>query len=1103
MSTEQPVYAWLCQSHFSFLQGASSPLELAQTARDLGYEGMALSDFDGAYGLVQAYKAKRELESETFRMFYGMQFLWKADVGVEAPSPRSFDDNLPVFWQNRIVLLAATKKAHAQISKLATYVHRFEKQARAIDLNDSDVPWPEDAIAILPSRGVQQLISPHQIEKQKLWISCVKLLCQKLRRVYFSVTPPTTPYETNAFLLHLAAHRELGHPLLATPDVFFHEPGRKELHDTMTSIRLNAPLHTVSWACFANEERCFSDIKEFKRFFAQTPELVCALENNTHLASLLSFCPSELKYEYPSEFIPPGFTVMTYLRLLLEDAGRERYGAQLPKKVRDLLEKEFILVEELKFADYFLTVYDIVREAKRLKILFNGRGSATNSVICFLLGISSVDPMVSDVLFERFISRERGEPPDIDVDFEHERREEIIQYIYQRYGRPRAAMVANVISYQKRGALRAVGKTLGIKEGDLSTVLATLHDRSKRGRNMTQVVNDGLAHAKGQLVLDDVTVEKWTRMAAQLRGFPRHLGIHSGGFVVSQHALDEICPQEPATMANRTVIQWNKDDIETLGLFKIDVLALGMLTALRKTFAMLNQDGKRIPGTLKPFALDVIPEECPTTYKMIQAAKTTGVFQIESRAQMSVLPRTLPYCFYDLVVQVGIIRPGPIVSGMLRSYMERREGRAPMIILDKRLEPILARTLGVPIFQEQVMRIAIAVGDFTPGEADELRRSMGAWKMTGNIKKFEDKLRTGMKGNGISDEFAEVIVKQIEGFAQYGFPESHSTAFAFLAYVSCYLKAHHPAYFLCGLLNSQPLGFYSVHSLVREARHEGVKVRPVCVLHSQWDSHVDKTGAVRLGFRTMSILQKTHLEKLVELRTAFAAVLKARRAREPLKTILVTFDEALEWVEPLTSAERVTLAMGNCFRAVRIERREALWKILAQRASLLMQDELLSFYTDPHTEAWDNLQDDFKHTGTSLYGHPSALVKEHAWPFAIPISQVTPSNELNRLGHNARVNVFGVCIVRQSPPTAKGFVFITLEDEFGTMNIIIKPPVYAKFHDLFLYHDLICVQGIKQKNGTQSTIIATGAVSFATEVRAENLVVHPEEWSFKEVRLFH
>ena len=1059
----KPLHFWFAQSNFSFLKGASYPHELVNEAASAGYSGICITDFDGFYGLVKAWLAQKQ-QHENFKVHYGAQIninIFEQGIPcktLKTSLERFSQNDLPVFLQNRLGYVVTSKSSYAELCLLASQSHSQQKQATPISFR-THTHWPTQAIAILPQRGISQLFSPREKHLFNAWKNELALLKEihtknNSNNFFLAITPPTTQLERNAFENHIEAHKTLNIPLIATGDAFFHTASQKNLHDALTAIRLNKPISEIPWACFSNSERRIQKEKSLRRFFEQSPTLINAAQNNLEIANHISFTPAELRYRYPNEFLPHNHTPISFLTSLVQNALCERFGNLPPTRLLNLVNKEIALVNELEFSDYFLTVWDIVRFARSQNILCQGRGSAANSAICFLLGITAVDPMVSDVLFERFISKERGEPPDIDVDFEHERREEVIQYIYNRYGRNRAAMVANVITFRSKGSIRGSAKALGINEDRAIQILHRNHPLEEKE--------------------DPVVFENCTNLAGQIKGFPRHLGIHSGGFVIAQEPLTQLTPIEPATMPGRSVIQWNKDDIESLGFFKIDILALGMLTALRKTFALLAERNTRAKTTLvslAPTNLQSIPSNCAKTYKMIREAKTTGVFQIESRAQMSILPKILPREFYDLVVSIGIVRPGPIVSGMVRSYVARRTGKEQATYPDPRLKSILARTLGVPIFQEQVMRVAMTVANFTPGEADELRRAMGAWKLNGNMKQFENKLRLGMKENSIPEEFANIIFKQIEGFSQYGFPESHATSFAFLAYASAWLKAHFPTEFLCGLLNSQPLGFYSAHSLLQEAKHEGVQIENPCLFSSNWDSFITNNGTLQLGFRTLSNIREDNVNEFL-----------LRRAK--IQTNTNSFDNAADFdasefkansfeaIQCFSSAEQIRLAMAGCFHKINTSRRDILWKLLDRPSKLVEENQTYCFGTKPDAfEHWDNIQDDFKHKGYAIENHPIAVLKSFAWPFPIPLAKIVTASKLKTLAHNQTVHIAGLVMVRQRPPTAKGMLFITLEDETGTINLIIRPQVQEQFQQEIFGSDLFCCAGIRQSNGADCTIV--------------------------------
>ncbi|MEN9809213.1 MAG: hypothetical protein RLZZ488_780 [Pseudomonadota bacterium] len=1050
------MYAWLSHSNYSFLQGASYPHELVTAACENGWWGMGVCDFDGVYGIVQAHLSSKN-NPHPLNIFYGAELLVQCDIPVplrEDPQSQAIwnqpQQQAPVFLQNRVAIFATSKSGYAGLCRLLTYAHRNGKIATPLDLADAEIPWPDDVVLIWPMRGVQQLFAPRQTNFFSQWSASVRTLAERYRdRFFLALTPPSTPFERQAFANHLHCHRHYGIQLVATPDVFFHTPERKELHDVLTAIRLNRPMSELDWACFANAHRCMPTAQTFGLEFPRVPEITDALANNRALAGFFQFSLSELKYQYPSKFIPAGHSAESFLDQLVRQALAGRYNGNPPRRMLELVEKELLLVRDLKFADYFLTVWDIVRFAREQNILCQGRGSSANSAICFLLGITAVDPMVSDVLFERFISRERGEPPDIDVDFEHERREEVIQYIYSHYGRTHAAMVANVITFRSRGATRFVGKALGLSDDQL-----------------------------GEEQPPEFTA-RWQRLIAEIKGFPRHLGIHSGGFVISHEPLHMLSPVEPATMAGRSVVQWCKDDIEALGLFKIDVLALGMLTALRKTFAELARHRVCVSGTLIPIRLDTIPSECSKTYDMICEARTTGVFQIESRAQMSMLPKVRPRTFYDIVIQVGIVRPGPIVSGIVPTYVRRKRGLEKVSYSHPSLKQILHRTLGVPVFQEQVMRIAMAVGNFSGGEADELRRAMGAWRFTGRISQFEEKLRSGMRQNGIPEDFADLIYKQVEGFSQYGFPESHATSFAHLAYASCWLKAHHPIYFLAGLLNSQPLGFYSPHSLIQEARHSGLSIHPPCVLRSGWDHYVTRQGSLQLGLRFLRGISEERARDFVAQRQDLLRTRKAHSANTPHAPVntakaaqLLNLHEIIALCDAFYAHEKIILAQANCFELFDSNRRNILWLLMARPSALMPDVEHILFPEKPTLhEAWDNMQDDFASSESTFGPHPMLLLRNIGWPYAFPAENLTPAIALRKKRHKTQVVVAGLIMVRQMPGTAKGMLFITLEDESGTMNLVFRPDVHARYIEWMSQTSVLCVRGWVQENGPNPSVL--------------------------------
>ena len=814
-----PAYAELqVTSNFSFLRGASHPEEMVERAAELGYRALALTDRNTLAGVVRAHEAARRT---------GLHFIPGARLDLQdGPS---------------LLCLPTTRHGYGALSRLITTGRRRAPKGECM-LTREDVATAADPTGHL-----------------------------------FIAVPPVTPgndfaddlawYRNHlAAPLHLAAthcHRgdddrrlarlatlaaSHGVPLVATGDIHQHDPARRRLHDVLACIREHCTIDNAGWRLEANAERHLKSPAELARLFRDHPE---ALANTVRIADRCRFSLAELRYEYPDEVAGDGRTPRETLATLTWAGAARRYPDGIPSRVRATVENELALIAQLEYEPYFLTVEDIVRKARELGILCQGRGSAANSAVCYCLGVTSVDPAQVDLLFERFISAERDEVPDIDVDFEHERREEIIQYIYGKYGRGRAGLTATVITYRARSALRDVGKAMGLSEDVIGRLLSMVSWRS-RPVDEERAREEGFNPSDRRLAL---TME----LARELCGFPRHLSQHTGGFVISRGPLCEIVPIENAAMEDRTVIEWNKDDLEALGLIKVDVLGLGMLSCIRKAFALLEEKyGLR-------YTLESVPQEDPATYGMIQRGDTVGVFQIESRAQMAMLPRLKPATFYDLVIEVAIVRPGPIQGDMVHPYLRRRQGREPVEYPSEELRHVLRKTLGVPLFQEQVMRIAIVAAGFTPAEADQLRRAMASFRNPGTIHRFRDKFIDGMIGRGYTRDFAERCFRQIEGFGEYGFPESHAASFAQLAYVSSWLKCHYPAVFACALLNSQPMGFYAPAQLVRDARDHGVEVRPTDVNHSEWDCTLEPTAdgpfALRLGLRQIRGLKEKDAER--------------------------------------------------------------------------------------------------------------------------------------------------------------------------------------------------------------------------------------------------
>ncbi len=989
-------------SYYSFLRGASPPAELIRTAIRLGLRGLALTDVGGVYGLPKAYQAWREAGEPDFRLISGSEILLKDQPGLS------------------VSLLAPNRLAYGAMCRLLTRSHAGEaKGTGALTLEQLVAGLQE-----LPG-GSELLLFPEWQERFLNERNPDHLLAD-WERLGTLVNPLYLPLRKNLDGLDAersaVAHKlsqALRAPLTAVQGVCFAERKDRMLQDVLTSVREGQPLRELGFKLARNSERVLKSGSEMARLFADLPD---AIGRTMEVRERCAFSLSELRYRYPDEWIPKPHSAQSWLRHLCEAGLPSRYPDGVPDAVRKQLEHELKLIEELSYADYFLTVQDMVDFARKRGILCQGRGSAANSVVCFVLGITAIDPVRMNLLFERFISTERGEPPDIDVDFEHERREEVIQYLYQKYGRDRAAMVSAVVTYRSRSALREVAKAFSLPVGTLSA----------------RKVQNELIEAPE---LSDSKRSKILEVVERLEGYPRHLSIHSGGFTLSSEPLDTLVPIEPATMEGRTIIQWDKYDLDILGLLKIDVLALGMLTAIQKCLEFTGRELHRIPS------------EDRATYDMICKADTIGVFQIESRAQMSMLPRLRPRTFYDLVVEVALVRPGPIVGNMVHPYLRRRRGEEPVWLPDPRLVPILGRTYGVPIFQEQVMKMAVTLAGFTPGEADRLRKAIGAWRSSGSIGEMGLKLQHGLKRAGIPDAFAARIFEQIQGFSEYGFPESHAASFALLTYVSSYFKCHHPAEFLCALLNSQPMGFYSPHSLVDDAKRHGVEVLPVSVSESEWDSTLDGARIVRLGLRFVKGLSEKGARNLIE----------ARRKRA-----FLSFQDLVSRTD-LSLRDLRALARSDAFAGLRIPLREALFRVLTLHEGLFNQEgvqvELFPSTALPRMSAEEAVIQDYDATGLSARGHPMKFLRERLkrHPRMRRFAELTTA-EVKTFRHRSEVTIPGLSVVLQRPPTAKGTAFATIEDESGILDLILHREVFEKFRDVIRDEAFLLVRGELQRD---------------------------------------
>jgi error-prone DNA polymerase len=825
--------------------------------------------------------------------------------------------------------------------------------------------------------------------------------------------------EAEARLRERAAR--FGLPVVAANEVLYHTPARRPLQDVLTCIRHGVALHEAGRRLRPNAEHALLTPHAFGGLFHDDPGAVARADE---VAARCTFSLAELRYRYPLEKLPDGTSASAWLRQLTFDGARRRYG-EVPADVAAQLDKELVLIDELDYGGYFLTMWEIVEFCRRSNILCQGRGSAANSAVCYCLGVTAVDPVRMGLLFERFLSRERAEPPDIDLDIEHERREEVIQHVYAKYGREHAAMVANVISYRARSAVREVGKALGMSETELDRLAKLmLHYDGLDDAAFAHVGICPTADAGRHLL----------RLANEIIGFPRHLSIHPGGFLLGHEPVSTLVPIENATMADRTVIQWDKNDVEALGLFKVDLLGLGALTHLHRCFDMLARRGVEV-------SMETIPAEDPATFASIQRGDTVGVFQIESRAQMSMLPRLKPRTYYDLVIEVSIVRPGPITGGMVHPYLRRRNGEEPVEYPHPSLEPVLRKTLGVPLFQEQVMRLAVVAADYTPGEADQLRRDMAAWRRTGRIEQHRERLITRMRQKGISEEFAERVYKQICGFGEYGFPESHAASFALVSYAGAWVKEHYPAEFCCGLLNAQPMGFYMPSTIIEDAKRHGVEVLPIHVAVSEWDCMMEE-GAVRMGLRYVKGLPEATAKKIIAARPFASIEDLVRRVGHGIDERSIS---ALAEAGALGGAGGRSEALPSGGRSEAEpppNRRNALWagKGLARvrPAPLAIDGEEEPQFRDLtwfETIAWD-----YRRTGHSTRGHPLAPMRGDLRARGLPDART-----LNALPDGRSVRYAGIVICRQRPGTAAGVTFMTLEDETGFVNVVVWKQVFDRF----------------------------------------------------------
>ena len=1034
-----PAYAELhCISNFTFLRGASFPEELVERADSLGYKAIAITDECSFSGVVRAHMAAKE---RAIKLIIGSELV--LDSGTH------------------LVLLASNRRGYGQLSHLISCARReTRKGTYAINRSMVEANLPTDCLVLWipdPGLAVENTASEaawlRRLFAGKLWIAVELLLrgddrlkLQRLQRL----------------------GRQFDIPLCAAGGVYMHSSQRRILQDTVTAIRLGKQISKLGLDGESNGQRHLRAPGQLAKLFPA--EL---LQASVAIAGRCNFSLYELRYEYPRELVPTEYTASGWLRELTEAGIRQRWPEGATPKVRNIIEHELALIKELGYEHYFLTVHDMVAFARSQHILCQGRGSAANSAVCYCLGITEVDPARVEVLFERFISRERNEPPDIDVDFENARREEVIQYIYNKYGRDRAAIAATVITYRARSTIRDVGKVLGVDSELLDHLAKSIY---WWGSNLQEQLSDA------DVDYADPTIQKLMYLAQSLIGFPRHLSQHVGGFIISQGPLTHLVPIENASMVDRTVIQWEKDDLESLGLLKIDVLALGMLSAVQKCLDLVSNYSR------EPLTMQKIPAEDPKVYDMMGEADTVGVFQIESRAQMSMLPRLRPRNYYDLVIQIAIVRPGPIQGNMVHPYLNRRSGKEAVTYPSDAVRDTLERTLGVPIFQEQVMQLAMVAAGFSGGEADQLRRAMAAWKRKGGLEPYRDKLVTGMLQRGYEQSFAEQLFSQIKGFGDYGFPESHSASFALIAYVSSWFKYYHPAAFCCGLLNSQPMGFYAPAQLIKDAERHGVEVLPVDINQSCYDCTLEFDDDFK---RHDSPCELTTEAKL---RIGFCLVKGlseggAIAIAEARKDNVFTNIQDLVFRSGINKKDLESLAAADALRGLSGDRHRAFWQASGVEKDHDSQDrQSFSFFNDnnfadsdfgvdvllPLASEGQNIVGDYTSTGFTLRRHPLALFREHLNNY-----QVTTASELTRIDDAATVKVTGLVTCRQRPMTAAGVTFITMEDESGFVNVVVWPSLGEKQRPVVRQAMLLGVVGHVQKSEGVIHLIASHLVDLS------------------------
>jgi error-prone DNA polymerase len=1015
-------------TNFSFLRGASHPDEVVEQAALLGYHTIAITDRNTVAGVVRAHAAGKK---KSVRVIPGCRL----DL-LDGASLLAYPTTISA-WANLCALLS-TGNRRAEKGECHLYKADVFQYKQGLHF-----------IVLSPETLNENFCLDASFEKE---LSAYKKAFEN--HLSIAITRRYNGDDSKQLYRLLQLSKVSSIPLVTTNDVHYHCAERRQLQDVLTCIREKCSIHNAGFRLLPNAERYLKSQEEMARLFLHYPE---AIQRTKEIADACQFSLDKLKYEYPEEITTEGRTPLQEVEYLAWKGAKEIFGESVPEKISTAIKHELKFIDEMNYAAYFLTVHDIVRFARSRDILCQGRGSAANSTVCFCLGITSVNPEKIELLFERFISAARNEPPDIDVDFEHERREEVIQYIYEKYGRDRAAIVATVTQMHGKGAIRDVGKAMGLSLDAVNKLSASIHRLNEEAVNEKDVKEMGLDSG-------DPHLRKILDLTRQYIGFPRQLGQHTGGFIITRRRLTDLCPILNARMPGRTCVEWNKDDIDALGFLKIDVLALGMLTCIKKAFDLAKQH----------YGLDLtlanIPQNKPEVYDMICKADTIGVFQIESRAQQAMLPRLKPRSFYDLVIEVAIVRPGPIQGDMVHPYLRRRNGLEAEEYPSEELKEILKRTKGVPLFQEQAMKIVIVAAGFTPAEADELRRSMATFKLPGKVDSFQQKLINGMIANGYEKEYAIRVFKQLEGFGSYGFPESHAASFALLVYVSSWLKCFYPDVFGCAILNSQPMGFYQPAQLVQDAKQHGVDIRPIDINYSAWDHKLEeqngKYKALRLGFRQIKGIRVEDMEILIASRKQFY------KSIDELRTIGLS-DIALE-----------RLADADVFHSIGLDRRQALWEVSTkdyQRALFANQqapDAIGENVNLPPLLLSEHVVQDYATTSLSLKAHPVSFLRSQ-----LEQLHITANKDLGKLQNGQAVKVAGLVLVRQMPGTAKGVWFMTIEDETGCANLVIFPNIEQEYRKALLGSRLFMAEGTVQKEGEVIHVIVNAGYDLSKLLR--------------------